>query len=107
MAEILSAAPGPSRWSARARSVGQLGRPRRRRAGGELANGGVAIQAHEHRRAAGAADGLDPFGRGPQDQARDAEPGRLALDAAGIGEDGGGMQLQRQRRGVARGFDRR
>ena len=40
-----------------------------------------------------------------QDEARDAEPGRLALDAARIGEDGRGVELERQRRPVALRLD--
>jgi hypothetical protein len=75
---------------------GLLDRSSQWRASGELAQGGIAVEADQHGRAPGAADGLDPFGRRSENQAWNPQPGRFALDAARVGQYGGGVQLQRK-----------
>ena len=67
--------------------------------------GARPIEPHDHHPALGFGDGLDPLGRPAQDQARDAEPGGLALDAARIGEHGRRVELEGERGPVALRLD--
>ena len=67
----------------------------------ELSTRPFGIEADDDHGAVRAGDGLDPFGRAPQHEARDAQPGRLALDAARVGDDGCRVELQAERRSIA------
>ena len=67
--------------------------------------GPLRVEPDDHHPPAGLRDRLDPLGRVAQDQARHAEPGRLALDAARVGQDGRRVELERERRPVALRLD--
>ena len=95
----VAAPPARSRRRASGDSVGRRERGQRRRPRARRRAPTTTIRPPD------AGDRLDPLGRVAQDQARDAEPGRLALDAAGVGQDRRGVELERERRPVALRLD--
>ncbi len=57
---------------------------------------GRTIKPDHHHPAGGVVDCLRPFGRRAEHKAGRTKPGCLALDAAGIGDDGRGVKLECQ-----------
>ncbi len=67
----------------------------------ERALGLVRIEADQDHPAPSACQRLCPFGASPEHEARDAEPRRLALYPARIGQDSGRLELEAQGRPIA------
>ena len=96
--------PGRRRSRRRRRPAGgpgsrpARGRPRAParagRAGRARPTRGRPVEPDDDHPAARIGDRLDPLRRRAEDEARDAEPGRLALDPARVGQHRGGVELE-------------
>ena len=71
----------------------------------QLVSSTSRIKTHDDHAPFGSRDRLVPFRGLAEHQAGNPEPGRLPLNTPGISDDGGCMELQRERRSVALGLD--
>ena len=112
---ITASSRGRPRSDARPRSVGGRAQSTRARVSSaevrgwsepsQTVGGARTVESDDDHPAVGCGDRFHPFRGRPEDQARSAQPGRLALDPARIGHDGRRMQLEREARPVAEWFD--